>query len=96
MALLTNEHVLVLYHGIQQSTQEEEDWHVSPNSITTPVHLQFKDLNDTDSLIDFAFSPNSNNIFTSMTVLFTTIHTGVIYFATPILFHGAVVPRTQV
>lgn len=98
MAMLTNEHTLVLYHGIQSSSDAEEDWHLSQSTITTPVHLQVEDLNveNTDSLIDFAFSSNSNNIFSAMTVIFTTIHTGAVYFATPILFHGAVLPRSQV
>ena len=90
MALLThdssiNEYSLHLYHGIQEI------------EVTTPVSYQMEQLEDaSEAITDFCFCQSSSfSVLSSLCVAFLK-GTGDVLIATPILFHGTVLPRASV
>lgn len=100
MVMLTDEHSLVVHHGISEIS-------ITPTTrlsngggyISIPFSIRMEDVEGGDPLVDFSFVPSSPkgmiSVFNAMTVVLTT-RSGCLYLVSPILFHGTVLPTKDI
>ena len=102
MVMLTNEFSLVVHHGIGNgfnASKSSSSSNLSCGNVSVPLSYRTEEVQDGDHFVDFSFLPSSpkgvGSAYNAMTVALTT-RTGSIFLASPILFHGTVIPRNDV
>jgi len=102
MVMLTDEHSLVVHHGIGSGldvSNTPSKSSLSGGYVSVPLSIRTEEVEDGDPLVDFSFLPSSpkgiTSVLNAMTVALTT-RSGFIFLASPILFHGTVLPRKDV